>query len=157
MNADPLVMEHLPSAMTREGSDAFVERIEAEFDECGFGLWAVEVPGRAPFIGFVGLHAVPFDAPFTPAVEVGWRLARDHWGHGFATEAAREAVRFGVEVAALDNIVSFTTLANTRSWRVMERIGMVRDPADDFDHPNMPEGHRLRPHILYRVPTRGDS
>ena len=106
-------MANFLNPLTREGSDAFVDRVEAEFDECGFGLWAVEVPGRAPFIGFVGLHRVPFDAPFTPAVEVGWRLARDHWGQGFATEAAREAVRFGSDVAGLDNIVSFTTLANT--------------------------------------------
>jgi RimJ/RimL family protein N-acetyltransferase len=154
LNADPAVMEHFLHPLTREESDSFVDRIEAEFDACGYGLWAVEVPGHAPFIGFVGLHRVPFDAPFTPAVEVGWRLAHDHWGQGFAAEAADEAVRFGFEVAGLDNIVSFTTLANTRSWHVMERIGMVRDA--DFDHPNVPEGHPLRPHILYRYPARGE-
>jgi RimJ/RimL family protein N-acetyltransferase len=155
LNADPVVMEHLLNPLTRDESDAFVDRIEAEFDECGFGLWAVEVPDSARFIGFVGLHRVPFDAPFTPAVEVGWRLARDHWGQGFATEAAREAVRFGFDAAGLENIVSFTTLANARSWQVMERLGMVRGA--DFEHPNVPVGHRLRPHILYRFPARDDS
>ena len=155
LNVDPVVMAHFLNPLTREESGAFVDRIEVEFDDCGFGLWAVEVPCRASFIGFVGLHRVPFDAPFTPAVEVGWRIAREHWGHGFATEAAREAVRFGFDDAKLDDIVSFTTLANTRSWQVMERIGMVRGA--DFDHPNVPEGHRLRSHILYEFPARGDA
>jgi RimJ/RimL family protein N-acetyltransferase len=153
LNSDATVMEHFQQPLTREESDAFIERIEAEFDECGFGLWAVEVPGRAPFIGFVGLHRVPFDAPFTPAVEVGWRLAREHWGQGYATEAARASVRYGRDEAALDEIVSFTTPGNVRSWRVMERLGMVRDPDGDFDHPNVPVGHRLRHHVLYRFPV----
>jgi RimJ/RimL family protein N-acetyltransferase len=145
-------MAHMQKRLSREESDAFAARIEAEFDDCGFGLWAVEVRDRSPFIGFVGLHRVPFDAPFTPAVEVGWRLARAHWGYGFVTEAARSAVRFGLEEIGLDEIVSFTTPDNVRSWRVMERLGMIRDPASDFDHPNVPIGHRLRPHIFYRFP-----
>jgi ribosomal-protein-alanine N-acetyltransferase len=152
LNADPEVMEHLLSVLTREESDAFVTRIEAEFDECGFGLWAVEVADGAPFIGYVGLHRAPFEASFTPAVEVGWRLAREHWGHGYATEAARAAVRYGLEEAGLDEIVSFTTPANVRSWKVMERLGMTRDPRSDFEHPNVPIGHHLRPHVLYRFP-----
>jgi RimJ/RimL family protein N-acetyltransferase len=153
LNADPVVMEHMQTTLTRAESDAFAARIEAEFEECGYGLWAVEVRGGASFIGYVGLHRVPFDAPFTPAVEVGWRLAKKFWGHGYATEAARAAVRYGYEQAGLAAIVSFTSPANERSWRVMERLGMVRDPGSDFDHPNVPTGHRLRAHVFYRFPT----
>jgi RimJ/RimL family protein N-acetyltransferase len=150
LNADPEVMEHFPKLLTSDESDAFIARIEEEFDERGFGLWAVEVPGRAPFIGFVGLHRVPFDAPFTPAVEVGWRIAREHWGYGYATEAARASVRYGFDEVNLDEILSFTIPDNVRSLKVMERIGMVRDPDSDFEHPNVPVGHRLRHHVVYR-------
>ncbi|MFM8971606.1 MAG: GNAT family N-acetyltransferase [Actinomycetota bacterium] len=157
LNADPAVMEHFQRLMTPEDTVAFVGRIESEFEERGWGLWAVEVEGGPPFIGYVGLHAVPYETPFTPAVEVGWRLAREHWGHGYATEAAVRAVRFGYEDAALPEVLSFTNPANERSWRVMERIGMVRDPGGDFEHPNVPEGHRLRPHVLYRFPVRSDG
>ena len=152
LNADAEVMAHMQKTMTRDESDAFVARIEEEFDDCGFGFWAVELPGHSPFIGFVGLHRVPFEAPFTPTVEVGWRLAREHWGYGFVTEAARRAVRYGLEEVGLDEIVSFTNPANVRSWKVMERLGMIRDPASDFEHPNVPPGHWLRPHIFYRFP-----
>ena len=153
LNADPVVMEHYERVLTRDESDASVSLLEAEFEDCGFGLWAVEVPGRAPFIGYVGLHRVPFEASFTPAVEVGWRLAQEHWGHGFATEAADAALRYGLHEGGLDEIVSFTTPGNVRSWKVMERLGMVRDRSSDFEHPNVPVGHRLRRHILYRFPT----
>jgi ribosomal-protein-alanine N-acetyltransferase len=155
MNADPRVMEHLLAPLTPAESDALVDRIEAEFDEVGYGLWAVEVVDGPAFIGYVGLHRAPFDAHFTPAVEVGWRLAREQWGHGYASEAARATIAFGLAEgsggAGLDEIVSFTSPANERSWRVMERIGMTRDPRDDFDHPNVPAGHRLRRHVLYRI------
>lgn len=151
LNTDPAVMEHLLAPLTRDESDAFVDRIEAEFEDVGYGLWAVEVHDGAPFIGYVGLHRVPFEAAFTPAVEVGWRLARAHWGHGYASEAARVAVRHGFDVARLHEVVSFTSPDNERSWRVMERIDMTRDARDDFDHPNVPEGHRLRRQVLYRV------
>jgi Acetyltransferases, including N-acetylases of ribosomal proteins len=99
------------------------------------------------------LHRVPFDAAFTPAIEVGWRVAKEHWGQGFATEAARAAVRYGLNEVGLDEIVSFTTPANVRSWKVMERLGMIRDPSSDFEHPNVPVGHQMRSHILYRLPT----
>ena len=157
LNADPVVMEHFARPLTREQTTALVADIETEFDACGFGLWAVEVPGHAGFIGYVGLHRVSFDAAFTPAVEVGWRLDRDHWGQGFATEAAREAVRYGVEEVGLDEVVSFTTPGNVRSWKVMERLGMVRDPSSDFEHPNLPVGHGLRHHILYRFPSGSPS
>jgi RimJ/RimL family protein N-acetyltransferase len=150
MNADPVAMEYFPQPYDRRESDAMVDRIEQHLSEHGFGLWAVEVPDLAPFIGFVGLSTPSFEAHFTPAVEVGWRLAREHWGHGYATEAAREAVSVGFEEHDLRVIVSFTVPANFRSRRVMERIGMTHDPVEDFDHPLLPEGHRLRRHVLYR-------
>jgi RimJ/RimL family protein N-acetyltransferase len=155
MNADPRVMEHFPGTMTRAESDAHADRIDEHFREHGFGLWVVEVPGETEFAGFVGLAVPRFEAHFTPAVEVGWRLAAASWGRGYATEAACEAVRFGFEDAGLAEIVSFTAPANERSRAVMRRIGMTHDPADDFDHPSLPPGHRLRRHVLYRL-TRAD-
>ncbi len=151
INADPVVMEHFPSTLNRTESDAFADRIEAGFDERGYGLWAVELPGEASFIGFVGLALHDFPAHFTPAVEIGWRLARDHWGRGLATEAARTAIADGFERVGLSEIVSFTAMVNTRSVAVMQRLGMTHDPADDFDHPRLPVGHRLRRHVLYRL------
>jgi RimJ/RimL family protein N-acetyltransferase len=151
LNADPIVMEHFPAPLTRDESDALVDRIEAGIDERGWGLWSVEVLDSSAFIGFVGLNPATFDAPFTPAVEVGWRLAREHWGHGYATEGARAALAYGFDELALDEIVSFTTRANERSSRVMKRLGMRRDPADDFDNPSVPEGSPIRPHVLYRI------
>ncbi len=150
INADPLAMRFMPAAMTAEESRGMVKRIEAHFETHGFGIWAVEAPGAAPFIGFVGLQRVPFEAHFTPAVEIGWRLSPAHWGKGYASEAAKAALRFGFENLNLDQIVSFTVPANKPSWSVMERIGMTRDPKDDFDHPRLPEGHPLRRHVLYR-------
>jgi RimJ/RimL family protein N-acetyltransferase len=154
MNADPVVMEHFAAPLTPAQSDAFVDAIEAGFDRNGFGLWAIEVVGIAPFIGFVGLNVPRFDAHFTPAVEIGWRLDRHHWGQGYASEGARSVLAAGFTDAGLDEIVSFTSTANRRSQLVMERIGMHRDPADDFHHPNMPMGHRLAPHVLYRLERR---
>jgi RimJ/RimL family protein N-acetyltransferase len=153
-------MEHFPSALDREESDALVDRIEGQFDALGYGLWAIEVPGVAEFIGYTGLALHTFEARFTPAVEIGWRLARDHWGRGYATEAARAAAADGFDRVGLDEIVSFTSTLNRRSIRVMERIGMTHDPADDFDHPRFPAGHHLRRHVLYRLkrPARpGDA
>jgi RimJ/RimL family protein N-acetyltransferase len=151
MNADPRVMEHFPGTMTRAASDAFADMIEAHFARHGFGLWAVEAPGQVEFAGFVGLAVPRFEAHFTPAVEVGWRLAAEWWGRGYATEAARAAVRFGFIEAGLSEIVSFTAPANEPSRAVMRRIGMTHDPAEDFDHPALPPGHRLRRHVLYRL------
>ena len=151
INADPLVMEHFPAISSRDESDAIVERIESHFDRRGFGLWAVEVRRGAPFVGFVGLWTPTFEAHFTPAVEVGWRLGRDHWGYGYATEAARAAVDHGFEEHQLHEIVAFTVPGNFRSRRVMERLGMTHDPADDFEHPGIPAGHPLRRHVLYRL------
>jgi len=151
INADPVVMEHFPSTLDRAESDAFADRIEAGFEARGYGLWAVEIPAQAEFIGFVGLALHDFPAHFTPAVEIGWRLARNHWGRGFATEAARTAIADGFDRIGLDEIVSFTATANVRSVAVMERLGMAHDPADDFDHPRLPVGHHLRHHVLYRL------
>ena len=151
INADPAVMEFLGGPISAERSDELVQRIQAEFDAHGFGLWAVEVPGVVPFIGFVGLMTLTYEAHFTPAVEVGWRLAHAAWDHGYATEAAREVVRFAFADARLSEVVSTTAVTNIRSQRVMQRIGMQRDPADDYDHPNVPPGHPLRPHVLYRM------
>lgn len=151
LNADPRVMEFLGATLTRDQSDALIERIEAGWASHGFGLWAVAVKGGAPFIGFVGLSVPRFESHFTPCVEVGWRLAAASWGHGYASEAARAALAQGFEVRELPEIVSFTTGANLRSRRVMERIGMRRDARDDFPHPSLPPGHVLRPHVLYRL------
>lgn len=150
LNADPDVMRHMPKLLTRQESDAMADRIEAHFESRGFGLFAVEVAGVADFVGFVGLTHVPFEAHFTPAVEIGWRLARAHWGQGYVTEAGKACLAFAFGELALTEVVSFTVLANERSWRVMERLGMTRDPKGDFDHPRVPEGHALRRHVLYR-------
>ncbi|CNF99256.1 N-acetyltransferase GCN5 [Mycobacterium tuberculosis] len=151
LNTDPEVMEHFPAPLTRPESDAMIDRIERHFAESGFGFWALEVAGTGEFIGFTGLSVPRFDAPFTPAVEIGWRLARSAWGRGYATEAALRALRHAFEEAGLDEVVSFTSTLNVRSQAVMKRIGMVRDPADDFEHPFVPEGHPLRHHVLYRL------
>jgi ribosomal-protein-alanine N-acetyltransferase len=150
LNADARVMAHFPMLLSRPQSDALAARIRDHWRDHGFGLWAVELPGVTPFAGFVGLMKPAFEAPFTPCVEVGWRLAVEHWGHGYATEGAQAALAHGFEALGLDEIVSMTVMANVRSWRVMQRLGMARDP-DDFDHPRVPEGHPVRRHILYRI------
>ena len=151
LNADPRVTEFLGRMGDRAESDELLDRAEEHWTARGFGLWAVERLEDGAFLGFTGLSSPSFEAAFTPAVEVGWRLAHAAWGHGYATEAAEEALAFGFERLGLEEIVSFTTVANERSRRVMERLGMRRDPADDFDHPRLEEGHPLRPHVLYRL------
>ena len=151
MNADPLVMEYFPAPLTPMESDAFADRIERHLHERGYGLWAVEISAAAPFIGFVGLADVPADLPPAPGVEVGWRLAREHWGCGYATEAARAALRFAFKSLELVEVVSFTSATNQRSRRVMERLGMSHDRSGGFDHPRLPPGDPLRPHVLYRL------
>jgi RimJ/RimL family protein N-acetyltransferase len=154
MNADPAVMEFMPGRLSREASDAFAAACQAQLDREDFGLWAVEVRDGPPFIGYVGLKAPSFEAPFTPCVEIGWRLARDSWGHGYATEAARACLRHAFGVLALPEVVAFTVPANARSRTVMQRLGMALDPAGAFEHPRLPAGHALRHHLLYRL-TRG--
>ena len=151
LNADPRVMAHFPSVLSRDESDAGAGRIEAHFERHGFGLWAVGIPQVTPFAGFIGLSIPAFEAHFTPCVEIGWRLAAEYWGRGYATEGARAVLGLGFDVLRLDEIVSFTVPANQASRRVMEKIGLVRDPADDFDHPSIAAGHPLRRHVLYRL------
>ena len=150
LNADPVVMRHFPVALSRAESDALVDRIEACFEEHGFGLWALEHASSGELLGFTGLAPVPPALPFAPAVEVGWRLAAHSWGQGYATEAARSALAFGFE-SGLPEIVSFTSTANARSRAVMGRVGMTREPGEDFDHPELPPDSPLRPHVLYRL------
>ena len=150
MGADPAVMEYFPELLTRERSDAMVGRIRAHFRREGFGLWALEAPGIAPFIGFTGL-ARPV---FMPVVEIGWRLDRAFWGQGFATEAAMIVLDWAFHVRRLDAVVAFVVPSNLRSQRVMDRVGLARDPEADFDHPMIPSGHPLCAHWLYRLPTR---
>jgi RimJ/RimL family protein N-acetyltransferase len=154
LNGDPRVMEHLPRILGRVESDALALRIEAHFDRRGFGLWAVEIRGVATFAGFVGLSVPDFQAPFTPCVEIGWRLAADYWGRGYATEGARAALEFGFQALKLEEIVSFTVPGNVRSRRVMERIGMTYDPADDFDHPSWRPSSGPARHVLYRIRSK---
>ena len=151
MNADPEVTRYLGATLDRAGSDAIVDRAEAAFDAEGFGLWAVERLDDGRFIGFVGLARPSFETSFTPCVEIGWRLARDAWGHGYATEGASAVRDHAFDVVGLDELLSWTTVANAPSRRVMERIGMTHDPDDDFDHPRLPVGHTLRRHVLYRL------
>lgn len=153
LGADPEVMLHFPAVLTREEADAAFDRISSGLVERGWGLWAVDVDGE--FVGFTGLARPRFEAHFTspeaPATEVGWRLARSAWGYGYATEAASAALEFAFDVLDLDEVVSFTAVENERSRRVMERIGMTRAEAEDFDMPTLPEGHPLRRHVLYRA------
>lgn len=157
LNSDPRVMEHFPALLSREESDAIAARIQSHFDEHGFGLWAVEIPGVTPFAGFVGLAIPRFEAHFTPCVEIGWRLAAEYWGQGYATEGARAAAKFGFQVVGLKEIVSFTAQQNLRSRRVMEKLGMTHNPGENFDHPVLPEGHRLRRHVLYRLAASSEA
>lgn len=151
LNADRRVVEFLPGPLSREASDARVDRILDHFERYGFGLWAVEIPGVTPFAGFVGLSVPQFEAPFMPCVEAGWRLDADHWNRGYATEGARAVLDYGFRWLGLDEILSYTVPKNLRSRRVMEKLGMTHAPAEDFDHPLLPEGHPLRRHVLYRL------
>ena len=151
LNADPRVMEFLPGVLSRNESDQVVDRIEDHFEVHGFGLCAAELRQDHSLIGFIGLAVPWFQASFTPCVEIGWRLSADHWGLGFATEGARAITRYAFEDLGLEELVSFTVPGNARSRRVMEKLGMTHDPADDFDHPRVPQAHPLRRHVLYRL------
>jgi ribosomal-protein-alanine N-acetyltransferase len=152
MNSDRRVMEFFPALLSDEESNGLVDHIEAHFTPHGFGLSAAELHETGEFIGYIGLAVPRFNAAFTPCIEIGWRLAAEHWGNGLATEGARAVLRHAFDVLNLDEIVSFTVPANLRSRRVMEKLGMTRDPAEDFDHPSLPAGHPLRRHVLYRLP-----
>jgi RimJ/RimL family protein N-acetyltransferase len=152
LSADPEVMRWYPESLDLDGAAAYVERCQAHIERHGYGPWAVEVLGGPSFIGFVGLASPRFKAFYTPAVNISWRLARDHWGRGYATEAARAAVWFGFEQLQLDEIRAWVALGNDPSRRVMHRLGMTTDPADDFDHPLYEPDDPIRRHALYRLP-----
>ena len=151
MNADPRVMEYFPALLSPYESDRLIEHINAHFERHGFGLWAAELRATGEFIGYVGLAIPHFDAAFTPCVEIGWRLDATHWGRGLATEGARALAHHAFNVLGLTEIVSFTVPGNLRSRRVMEKLGMTHNGRDDFDHPNLPPGHPMRRHVLYRL------
>ncbi len=154
MNSDPRVMEFFPAMLSQEESLRMGKRLQAKIEERGWGFWAVSIPGKAEFIGFIGLNFIDHDTlpvPFTPATEIGWRLAFEHWGQGYATEGATACLAYGFETLKLSAIVAFTAASNTRSRNVMEKLGMQRDPQDDFDHPKVPATSPLRKHVLYRL------
>jgi RimJ/RimL family protein N-acetyltransferase len=154
MNADPEVMKFFPALLSPEQTNAGIDKWLSQFAEQGWSNWAVELRATGEFIGFIGLSVPRRQLPFSPCVEIGWRLKQAAWGNGYATEGAKECLRVGFEQLRLDEIVSFTTLANLPSVAVMGRIGM-RNADADFEHPAVPEGHPLRPHCLYKI-TRGE-
>jgi ribosomal-protein-alanine N-acetyltransferase len=151
LNADPRVMEFMPGLLSPEASDELIVRVEEHFERHGFGPFAAEYRADGKFLGYVSLWVPNFDAHFMPAVEIGWRLNADYWGRGLATEGARVVAHHALTELGLDSLVSFTVPENLRSRRVMEKLGMTHDARDDFDHPRLPEGHRLRRHVLYRL------
>jgi RimJ/RimL family protein N-acetyltransferase len=151
LNADPRVMEFFAAPLSPEQSDAMIDGIQTHMAQHDFGFFAAELRATGELAGMVGLAHVAFEAHFTPCVEIGWRLDVAHWNQGLATEGARECLRYAFADLALKEVVAFTVPANVRSRRVMERLGMSRDPADDFDHPRLTEGHPLRRHVLYRT------
>jgi RimJ/RimL family protein N-acetyltransferase len=157
MNADTRVMEFFPCTLSSLESDSVLKEIQAHFLQHGFGLCAVELRRDGDFIGFIGLNVPSLEAHFTPSVEIGWRLAADHWGLGLATEGAQAIVRYGFEALGLEELVAFTVPSNARSRRIMEKLRMTHDAADDFDHPRLPAEHPLRRHVLYRLRSSSSS
>lgn len=155
MNSDPRVMEFFPACLTRQESDELIDRGEAHLERHNFGLYAAELRETSEFIGFIGMMWTPVQAHFTPCVEIGWRLDRAFWNRGLATEGARECLRYGFETLALPEIVAMAVVANVRSRRVMEKLGMTWNSADNFEHPSLPAGHPLREHVLYRIVRAG--
>lgn len=151
LNADPRVMEFFPKLLSSEESNDLANKFFTIINDAGWGLWAAELIDSGEFIGFIGLNEVRFKAHFTPAVEIGWRLAYDYWNKGYATEGAKAVLKFGFENLKLEEIVSFTAVANVRSRHVMEKINMQHDPQEDFDHPNLQVEHPLCRHVLYRI------
>ncbi|MCH9633471.1 MAG: Acetyltransferase [Chlamydiae bacterium] len=151
LNADERVLHFFPSILTEEQSDLLAEIIQKELNEKDYGLWAVELKEGPSFIGFVGLHYQDFKADFTPCIEIGWRLAFEQWGKGYAAEAASEVIKYAFDKLKLQKLVSFTSASNIRSIKLMKRLGMTHNPLDDFEHPKLPEGHALRKHVLYKI------
>ena len=156
INRDPVVMEFFPAPLSADQSSAMFDRIQSHFAQYGFGLWASELRATGEFIGFIGLAVPRFDAPFRLRVEIGWRLDPAHWGKGLATEGARAVVHYAFDVLHLEELVSLTVPANLRSRRVMEKLGMTRDPREDFGHPMIPKGNPLRRQVLYRLKRGAD-
>ncbi len=150
INADPQVMEFYPETLSQIQSDALAEKIQKDFAERGYGFWAVEVPGVSDFIGYIGLNYWNLEAPFAPCIDIGWRLGSPYWGKGYATEGAKAALHHGFEILKFPEIVSMATIKNIRSHRVMQRLGMTNDPAENFQHPKLPLGHPLSWRVLYR-------
>lgn len=150
INKDPVVMKYYPNTLTKVESDAFAKKIESLILKRGWGFWAVELKATKQFIGFVGLHHPEADLPFSPCTEIGWRLSKKHWGNGYATEAASTALKYAFETLQLDEVVSFTSLQNVKSKSVMERLNMV-NAMQNFEHPDIPAGHKLREHVLYKI------
>lgn len=151
MNADPRVTEFLGKTYSREQSESTARTMCEQLSRNGYGWWAVEIRDVDAFVGAIALQPVPFQAPFTPAYEVGWRFSAANWGRGYATEGARAALDFAFNELQWPEVVAFTASTNLRSQRVMERLGMTHDPCDDFDHPKIEPGHPLRRHVLYRI------
>jgi RimJ/RimL family protein N-acetyltransferase len=151
MNVDPRVTKYFPKAYSRERALTEAEKLRQDLDERGYGWWVVEVPGVTRFAGVIALQEVPFEAHFTPAYEIGWRLAPEFWPGGYATEGARVALKFAFDTLHWKEVVALTAVTNIPSQRVMQRIGMARDPADDFDHPKVDQGHLLQRHVLYKI------
>lgn len=149
LNADPEVMEFFPSTQSTEQSVAFIERAKKFIDEHSYGLWAVDEKASGAFIGFIGLTNANFESPFTPCIEIGWRLLKEFWNKGYATEGAKACLEFGFKTAGIPVINSFTAVTNLKSERVMQKIGMKF--IGNFEHPNVAEGHVLRPHVLYTI------
>lgn len=150
INADPEVMRHFPSVLTRAESDAAIARWSAEIATRGWSFWAAELRATGELIGTVGITVPRRELPCGPCIEVGWRLGKAFWGRGLATEAARECLRYAFEALSADEVVAITSLGNVRSRAVMERLGM-ENTGEDFDHPAVPEGHPMRRHCLYRI------
>jgi RimJ/RimL family protein N-acetyltransferase len=150
MGLDEHVMEFFPALLTPQASNDLATRMRQRIEERGWGFWAAELRATGEFLGFIGIEEPDSPLPFQPCVEIGWRLAHEHWGKGYATEGARAALRAGFETLVLDEIVSYAVLANRRSRHVMEKLGM-RDAAFTFDHPRIREGSPLRAHCLYRL------
>ncbi|HEY8312944.1 MAG TPA: GNAT family N-acetyltransferase [Candidatus Baltobacteraceae bacterium] len=156
LNADPRVMEFFPSLYDRARSESGAAEMRATLERDGYGWWVAEIKEGARFAGVIALQDVPFEAPFTPALEVGWRLPFDQWGHGYATEGAAAALDFAFDKLGWSEVVAITPAINIRSQRVMQRLGMTRDASDDFEHPRLETGHRLRRFVLYRARPRSD-
>jgi len=150
MNADPIVMEYYPSTLKKQESDEVAKTFQSLILERGWGFWALERKSDEKFVGFVGLHEPQPDLPFSPCVEIGWRLAKKYWGEGYATEAAKQALKFAFEVLLLSNVYSFTSVLNLRSRAVMERLNMV-NVNQNFLHPKVPDGSPLKEHVLYKI------